>query len=185
MSSAILNHLQELQKPSGKHLIMTVVAGIHDNNLPRALVVEEVIRNAKIVMKPLNGAASLAHPQNRQSIRKVNMLDNSFLINELNTALLGGTSYPILTAVLGTAAGLASTGAGLLFAAATTGLSLSQTSRRVLARDRDEIWHVEEIGKVGNVATYVSSFILVDPYRKQIPKKGWLIHEERDEVLLS
>ncbi len=68
--SAILNHLQELRKPSGKYLGQVLIQGrIQDHNLPRALVVEEVIRNSKIVMKPLNGAASLAHPQNRQSIR--------------------------------------------------------------------------------------------------------------------
>jgi len=68
---------------------------------------------------------------------------------------------------------------------ASTGLSLTQTSQRVLARSGDEIWHVEEIGKVGMIATYVSSYILVDPYRWQAPNKGWLIHESRDELLLS
>jgi len=188
MSSVILNQLQELRKPSGKYLDKVVVTYIQDHKRPLALVNREMMHNAKWAVRPRNGIAALAHRKNRQSIRKVKtlpLIGNSLVVTELNTALLGGTSYPVLSAVLGTAAGLASLGAGLLFAAVTTGLSLTQTSQRVLARAGDEIWHVEEIGKVGGIVTYVSSYILVDPYRYQTPHKGWLIHESRDEVLLN
>jgi hypothetical protein len=55
----------------------------------------------------------------------------------------------------------------------------------VLARPGDEIWHIESIGKVANEAVYVSSYLLTDPYRRQYPTKGWLIHEEREQVILS
>jgi len=102
-----------------------------------------------------------------------------------NTALLGGDSYPVLTAVLGTAAGVASAGAGLLFTVATTALSVSQTSRRVLARAGDELWQVEEIGKNGSSVIHVAAYFLVDPFRGQGVNsriKGWLIHEERKNL---
>ncbi len=107
------------------------------------------------------------------------------LQNKLNNELLGGESYPVLTATLDIATGVVSGGAGLLFTLATTGLTLANTTSRVLARTGDEIWHIEEIGKVGNKATYVSAFFIVDPFRKQTPGKGWLLHEEREEIILS
>ncbi|HED17841.1 MAG TPA: hypothetical protein ENI64_13635 [Gammaproteobacteria bacterium] len=188
MSSAILNKLQELQEPSGKHLDQVAITYIHDNSLPYALVKQVQVANAKWAVVPRNGAASLSQLNNIQSVRKVSTIPagiDSATTNRLNMALLGGTSYPVLTAVLGVAAGLGSMGAGLLFSALTTGISLTKTSRRVLARAGDEIWHVEEIGKYKKLATYVSSFILVDPYRKQAPGKGWLLHESRDELILS
>ncbi len=107
----------------------------------------------------------------------------------LNTALLGGENYPVLTAILGTAAGMVSVGGGLLFAAFTTSISATQKQRRVLARGGDEIWQVEEIGKIkdgsGYKAMHINSYFLVDPYRRQAPSKGWLIHDERIEVLLN
>ena len=105
----------------------------------------------------------------------------------LNDALLGSSDYPVLNAVLGTAIGFGTGGASLLFTVATTALSMSQSSSRVLARDGDEIWRVEEIGKVTKGAqvqpTYVLAYFLIDPYRRQSPNhKGWLLHEARFDL---
>lgn len=135
--------------------------------------------------------------KNTQSLRKIRTLDpgqeGNFTFS-LNTALLGGQSYPILDAVLGTAVGVASGLAGLLFSIATTSINLQKTSQRVLARSGDEIWHVEEIGKVSSdgsyKAIYVSSYFIVDPFRghslhTHSNGKGWLIHEEREELTLD
>ncbi len=134
---------------------------------------------------------------NRQYTGKILILPGNMetnLLTNLNTSLLGGESYPVLTATLGTAAGIASFGAGLIFTVAATGLSLSQTSQRVLARPGDEIWQIEEIGKVldggafgsgGYKAVHVLSYFLVDPYRRQAPRKGWLIHEDRNDITLE
>ena len=84
------------------------------------------------------------------------------------------------TAVLGTAVGVGTGGASLLFTFATTALSAAKTSSRVLARDGDEIWRVEEIGKVQSQPTYLLAYFLVDPYRAQSRNhKGWLLHEAR------
>ena len=187
MSTDIINQLQELQKDSGKHLSPVITGYLQDHGEPRALVETVLVANGKWGVKPKAGASSLLKAQNRQIKRKVKTLSTSYdhIINQLNTSLLGGESDPVFTAVLGNAAGVASGGAGLIFTIATTGLSLANTVQRVLARTGDEIWQVEEIGKVGNKATYVSSYFIVDPYRNQTQSKGWLIHEERQEVILS
>jgi hypothetical protein len=105
----------------------------------------------------------------------------------LNNALLGASDYPVLNAVLGTAVGFGTGGAGYLFTAATTAVSLSQVAAPVLARDGDEIWRVEEIGKVTSGGqprpTYVLAYFLFDPYRgHSVGLKGWLLHEARFDL---
>ncbi len=184
--------LPELQKPFDRQITKTVIARIQSQSMPQALVDPVRVANGNWAVKPKNGVPSLSQPSNLQSIRRVKTLgpgEEGNVTYQLNSALLGGTSYPILTAALGVAAGLASGGAGLLFTIGTTGLSLTQTSQRVLARVGDEIWHIEGIGKVKNgaayEAVYVTSFFLVDPFRRQAPTKGWLVHEERKELILS
>jgi hypothetical protein len=101
----------------------------------------------------------------------------------LNKALSGGESFPILNAVLGTIAGVASAGAGLLFTIGTTAVDVGKTNQNVQARVGDELWQVEVIGKTKNGGSWdvvhVGSYFLVDPFRGQTVTKGWLIHEER------
>ncbi len=111
------------------------------------------------------------------------------MTNQLNDALLGGADYPILSAVMGAAVGLGTRGAGFLFTVATTSLSVAKTTRRVLARDGDEVWRVEEIGKLtkgGEArAMYVIAYLLVDPHRSHsMSSKGWLLHEVRYDLIL-
>lgn len=95
--------------------------------------------------------------------------------------LAGGKSYPVLNAVLGTVAG-AQLVAGMLFTIGTTALELSKTHHGVPARQGDELWQVEEIGKVVKGAAWdvvhVGSYFLIDPFRTQTVTNGWLIHEE-------
>lgn len=68
----------------------------------------------------------------------------------------------------------------MIFTVATTALSAAHTSPRVLARDGDEIWRVEEIGQTNGQPTYLLAYFLVDPYRGQSAShKGWLLHEAR------
>lgn len=187
MSSNIINQLQELQKQSNRQLNPVIMSSIQDHAKPRTLVEPVLIANGRFSVKPVKGTSSLITPNNRQSKRKVcTFLPGSeHVTNKLNKELLGGESYPILTTTLGIATGLVSGGAGLLFTLAATGMTLANTASRVLARPGDEIWHIEEIGKVGNKGVYVSAFFIVDPYRKQAPSKGWLIHEEREDLILS
>lgn len=193
----IIYNLSELQEQSNKRLNWSTIAGIKNREKPRALVVQEFVHSTKWATKPIKGAESLLDPKNTQSLRKIRTMDPGQEGNStfsLNTALLGGQSYPILDAVIGTTVGVASGFAGLLFSAATTALNLQKTSQRVLARSGDEIWHVEEIGKVRNggsyKAVYVSSYFIVDPFRghslhTHSNGKGWLIHEEREALTLD
>jgi len=193
MSANILTKLEKLKADSKKrlpeHIRQSLFAKL---NPPLQLAKIKLVANAHWAVTAKDGAASLVHPQNRQASRKVITMPASVETNftyTLNDALLGGQSYPILTTVLGTAAGVASFGAGLIFSASTTALSKT-TSQRILARGGDEIWLVEEIGKFVDsnskeTAIHVCSFWLCDPYRGQTSTKGWLIHEERKEVLIN
>lgn len=180
--------LQELQRESGKRLPDSVITGMTRSfTQARYQLIRSRVNpsGAGFVIEPTGGISSL--PQNTQAIRRLMTLpagsEDNFTYT-LNTALQGGTSYPILTAVLGIVTGAASAGAGLLFTVASTALSVAQTSQRVLARAGDQLWQVEEIGKIRSTAVHVGSYFLVDPYRSrgQSRIKGWLIHEERTEL---
>jgi hypothetical protein len=100
--------------------------------------------------------------------------------------------------VLGAAVGFVpgiGIGAGLLFVAGTTGVDLSRRTTDVTARLGDEIWQIEEIGKVLKssflgadhwVAMHVNAYFIVDPYRARVPDDDrWLIHEDRTELRLD
>jgi hypothetical protein len=184
----VISSLKGLRKDSGKRIPDNFITEFTKSNAQaRNQLIQRRSDSSDLgtVLVPTKGIASL--PRNTQKIRKIKTLDVSIEDNQtyqLNTALLGGTSYPILTAVLGTIVGVASGGAGLLFTIASTAISMSQTSHRVLARGGDEIWQVEEIGKTGSKAVHVGSYFLVDPYRSrsQSRTKGWLIHEERNKL---
>jgi hypothetical protein len=155
-------------------------------------------RGAGFVAVPTEGAQSLMQPQSRQSIRRLMTVQREVRGNftsTLNDDLLGGESYPILNFALGTAAGVVSGGAGLLFAVATLALDLSRTVQRVLARGGDELWQVEEIGRAeasglfasGQVAVHIGAYFLYDPFRHGgsfESGRGWLIHEARTELTL-
>lgn len=187
MPSSDISQLQELQKQSRKRLSSVAVAAIQSNSKPRTLVKSTLVANGLFSLSPIKGAKSLQNLNNKTARRKVKTFSpgSEHIMSILNKELLGGDSYPILTAALGIATGAVSAGAGLFFTVATTGITLAKTANKALARQGDEIWHIEEIGKSGNKAIYISSYILVDPYRKQSIEKGWLIHEEREELTLT
>lgn len=67
-------------------------------------------------------------------------------------------------------------------------MSVAKTTPRVLARDGDEIWRVEEIGMMKQGAStqpkFVLAYFLVDPNRRQSVSKGWLVHETRYDLIL-
>jgi len=197
MKGNILNQLQELKPYSNKRIISSSVDGfsgyMQASGLnPMQLVKDERIANANWIKVPRYGGDSILEIKNRQSLRKIMTLsagvDTNFTYR-LNTALLGGESYPVLNWFLGAAAGMASGGAGFIFSVTTTAIDMGKTSHRVLARSGDEIWQVEEIGKVTSGADvkvmHVNSYFLADPYRGHAQGKGWLIHEERSELTLS
>jgi len=199
----ILSQVQLLRQDSGKRISSSVIDGMTRSvttGTRTQLIRSRLNPNgAGFIRVPTNGPSSLLNGgRERQAIRKLMTLPTGVegnFTHTLNTALLGGTSYPVLTAVLGTAAGVVSGGAGLLFTVATTAIDVSRTTQRVLARAGDELWQVEEIGKYrdsgwfsegGMALMHISSFFLVDPHRagSQVRSKGWLIHEERNMVTI-
>ncbi|HEY9052682.1 MAG TPA: hypothetical protein VIQ03_14115 [Gammaproteobacteria bacterium] len=187
MSISVLSKLPELKPDINKRINAAVLSYIRDHAKPRVLVDSTLVANGKFITKPRHGSTSLSNPTNLQSIRKVHTLTigKEHIINKLNIELSGGESYPILTTILGALGGAVTGGGSLLFSLATTGISIANPVQKVLARPGDEIWHVEQIGKANNKAVYVSAFFIVDPFRKQSTNKGWLIHEEREDITLE
>jgi hypothetical protein len=184
---ADIGQLQELQKESGKRLPVALILGF-THFARSALSIEMTVSNGRTAAKR---SSAVGVPRALRAETKLKVLGaepGDYLATQLNDALLGGADYPILGAVAGTAVGFGTGGAGFIFTAATTALSVAKTTRRVLARDGDQIWRVEEIGKVtsgGRVQpTYVLAYFLVDPLRGHSPHhKGWLVHEDRYDLL--
>jgi hypothetical protein len=104
----------------------------------------------------------------------------------LNDDLLNLNDYPLLKLVLGKVVSkIPGVGffAGLTFSIVCYGIDKTKTVHRAVAREGDQIWRVEEIGKVGKNIIHVMGLFLVDPYRHQSPPThGWLIHEERTKL---
>ncbi len=181
----LIGQLQPLQPNSGKQVSSSVIAGM-TQSLTRAryqiMMATSNPRGAGFIYVPTNGASALPREVSaRRKLMTVAIERPGNFTSMLNDQLLGGETYPILTFVLGTAAGVVSGGAGLLFSVATTALSLTQTAQRVLARSGDELWQVEEIGRVGNNVVHVGAYFLYDPNRNAAFSggNGWLFHEER------
>ena len=194
--STLTLRLPELQGDSGQRLPTSLIYGFSSAPGGSVQLINIQRRGGDYVGVPKRGAATIM--QNLQSRVKVFTLDagRGGFMSMLNHALKGGNSYPVLEAVLGTVAGVASAGAGLIFAATTLGINLQRRSSDVLARLGDEIWHVEEIGHVveggmfsgdARVPVHISSYLLVDPYRSRgdAAQKGWLLHESRTRVALD
>lgn len=180
--------LQQLQADSGQTITSSVVTGL-TRSLSRN-------RHQLMRLRDISGWGATYEPTHnltsgsgaisaRRRLMTLSRGSEGNITHSLNTALLGGTSYPILEAALGTAVGVASGGAGLLFTAATLGISLSRRTSRVLAREGDEVWWVEEIGLDGRDTVHVGALIIYDPFRNAggfTAARGWLIHEERHEL---
>ena len=190
-----VDQLEELKPDSGKR-VLGDLRGIRmylqgQGRDPVLLVKPKQAANLQWEYHLKNGTDSLARQEGRHARQKVIALppvEEDNFTHRLNTALLGGSNYPVLSAassiVVGTASGLA----GLFFTIGTTALSVASFSQRILARGGDEVWQVEEIGKSYSngkaVATHVLSYFLVDPFRTQSTRKAWLIHEERRPITL-
>lgn len=131
--------------------------------------------------------------QHTYRIEKVMTIDNpdQGFPAKLNKELLGGESYPVWSAIIGTVSGLADgvgALAGVLYSLGSTTFDYNRRTTNVLARNCDEIWHLEQIGKMKNthffssdewVAVHIDSYILYDPFRGKSPQKGWLLGESR------
>ncbi|MCW8127385.1 hypothetical protein [Microbulbifer halophilus] len=191
-----INQLEELRPDSGKR-ILGDLRGIRlylqsQGRDPVLLIKPKQVANMHWEYHLTHDPRSIAQKEGRHARQKVitlpQVVEDNFT-HRLNTALLGGSNYPVLSAASSIVVGTASSIAGLFFTIGTTALSIGNFSQRILARGGDEIWQVEEIGKSNNngktVATHVLSYFLVDPFRTQNTRKAWLIHEQRQSITLT
>ena len=193
MSDKIIQSLSELRPHSNVTIPDSVVCGINNCFSGPSFQLIKLVPNPNpngmgLATVLTNGIESLPQQGKLSRLRQrlpVGVETN--LTHALNDALLGGEQYPVTTMIGGFVAGYVSMGAGLLFALTSTALSASQKAKRILARENDEVWQVEEIGKVksSNILSgskwdvvHVGSYWLSDPYRS----KQWLIHETRTVV---
>lgn len=194
MNSPVLNQLHELRRETGIKVLGDMKGlrlYLQDTGRSPLLLISPKIVRGQVVYEPAISPESLVNKEGRVAQRRAMTLPNVVEDNYtfmLNNSLLGGRDYPLLTSVAGFGAGLLSGGAGLIFSAAATGVSLGKTSHRILARGGDELWQMEEIGKSRKGGSYVPmhvlSYFLVDPFRGTNHRKVWLIHEERKELIL-
>lgn len=186
----LIQQLVPLQKQSNMRLPDSIITGL-TKSLTQARY--QLIRSkvnptgAGFVTVPTNGTASLlSNVQFRRLLWTAR--ENDGFLQMLNKELQGGEGYPILSAVVGEGVGfipVVGTAVSLLFSAVSAGVDLAKTSHTVIARAGDQVWQIEEIGRVGTKVVHVGSYWVVDPFRKQSPEKGWLIHEQRTELTLQ
>jgi hypothetical protein len=92
----------------------------------------------------------------------------------------------MLTGILSIVTGVVSGGAGIAFTVITTAVSAARQPQNVLAREGDEIWQAEMVGKEGQDFKHVMYYWLVDPYRRQAQRTvpaAWIIHEDRKDLV--
>jgi hypothetical protein len=193
MSDAIMKVLPQLRPHSNVTIPDSVICGINHCFSGPSFQLVKLARNpngpglATVLTNDIKLLPQHAKATRLRQRLPVGIENN--ITHSINDALLGGEQYPITTMIGGIVAGAVSAGAGFLFALSATALSVSRKSRRILARENDEIWQVEEIGRVKSTnmlserewdLVHIGSYFLVDPYRS----KAWLIHETRSEILI-
>lgn len=193
MKIDVFNHLDEIKPDSSKSLQLSVVeglmAGSGSSEKPYIeLVKAKVAANNNYRWELSHGIDSIISKSGQFRRRKIKTFAEDGFIGRLNLALKGGARYPILSTVTGVLFGKVNPAMGLLFSAASTTHGMSKTSHDVIARPGDELWKVEEIGKVrsrgGYKMVHIYSLFIVDPFRdlSSFNNIGWLIHEDRKDV---
>ncbi len=192
-NSQIIDALKELKPPSNKSLPNYIISGMTQSLWQaryQLITAQANPEGAGFISVPTKGTASLLEKENTRAARWLMTIDGADGFTAmLNKELAGGERYPVLNAVLSIATGAISFGAGSLFTIGTTAIDLSKTHQGVQARVGDELWQLEEIGKVktafgGWKVVHVAAYFLVDPFRARTPTKGWLIHEERHQLTI-
>ncbi|MEO0332535.1 MAG: hypothetical protein AAF223_12770 [Bacteroidota bacterium] len=193
-----VSQLPRLRRHSGQRVASSLIHGFAAHSGGQTRLISPQFRSGQgIIQVPRNGASSVL--QGLRSVQKVMTFgsSNRGFMTRLNQSLKGGESYPALVFTLGLVfvpLGTVGTVGGIIFGASTAAFDGARRSTNVLAREGDEIWHVEEIGRAYEdnwiaddrwVATHISSYFLVDPFRRQRPEKGWLLHEMRRTIEMN
>jgi len=193
-----VSQLPRLRRHSGKRLPTSTIYGFSaTTGGQNRLISPQFSSGQGIIQVTRNGVSNIL--RGLRSVQKVLTFtsSNRGFMNSLNQDLQGGESYPWLMLGLSLVfipfGGIGTVG-GIIFGASTTAIDTSRRNTSVMARLGDEIWHVEEIGRTFEdnyiqddrwVATHISSFFLVDPFRRRNTEKGWLLHEGCRNIEMS
>ncbi|MGB3589502.1 MAG: hypothetical protein WBA23_23350 [Tunicatimonas sp.] len=193
-----VSQLPRLRRHSGQRVSNSIIHGFAAYSGGQTRLIRPQFRSGQgIVQVPRNGVSNVL--QGLRSVQRVMTFGSSHrgFMARLNQSLKGGESYPALIFALGLAfvpLGTVGTVGGVIFGASTAAFDSARRSTSVLAREGDEIWHVEEVGRTFEdnyiqddrwIATHISSFFLVDPFRRQNTEKGWLLHEGRRTIEMT
>lgn len=183
MSSELIAGLPTLRDDSGVTISSSIIHGVTARGGARLIISARGPSGGRYVYY-VNPTLTLQY-----SSKLLTLTSNQRgYMNALNESLSGGsTAHPVLLFALGAAVGAVSGGAGLIFSTAVMGIDMSRRDSNVLAREGDEIWLYEAIGKVRSgrnwKAVHISSYFLYDPFRaNRNSVKGWLLHESRTDV---
>jgi hypothetical protein len=182
----LLRLLPKLPKPTGKKLSDSVIHGLRTGFRNKFFLIDlrfggpwdqSFVPDPKVDLRRKNAARRLAYTLSAGSIG---------FWRSLNKSLMGGEDYPVLTGVLGILTGALSAGAGVLFSLTTMAISAGKSPQGVLAREGDQVWHLERIGTDSGDIKHVEYFLLVDPFRKKsgTVESAWIIHEGRLDLTL-
>lgn len=177
----LMRCLQPLPAHTGKRVSTSVIYGF----VGRGYMLGRLARvSGDYVIRPGTVNLCTQYVRGRRLFRLQQR--HSGFIRSLNTSLSGGRDYPMLTGILGIATGVVSAGAGIAFSVICTAVSASRQPQNVLAREGDEIWQAEMVGKENNALKHVMYYWLVDPYRQQAQRTvpaAWIIHEDRKDLV--
>ena len=182
MSHAKVLNLPMLGKDSGVRATRSLISGVTSRRGRWKLITPGDPSKHGRGSHVITADAKIANGKKYSRLLKT--FSNGIDINWVNKDLKAQSGFPVMEAALGLVPG-AGTAYGLLSTA------LKETSGEkhasVLARVKDQVVEIEQIGNFGNKTVHVARFYIVDPYRKtnRGPGMAWLFHEERHDIVGS
>jgi hypothetical protein len=130
--------------------------------------------------------ATGARTKSEQKVRTLREDKDADMIRVLNRQLAGEKDFPVVSKLLGAAIGKLGIDFASMLYSTVSGQLNSQKSSHIFARDGDEIWRAEAVGRmqVGNTMkpVYVLTLLLVDPFRSNPTRAAWILHEQRYDL---
>jgi hypothetical protein len=131
-------------------------------------------------------AATGSRTKSEQKLRTLREDKDGDMIRVLNRQLAGEKDFPVVSKILGAAIGKLGIDFASLLYSTVSGQLNSKKSAHVFARDGDEIWRAEAVGRVqvgsSMKPVYVVTLLLVDPFRSTPTRAAWILHEQRFDL---
>lgn len=121
-----------------------------------------------------------------QKLRTLREDKDADMIRMLNRQLAGEKDFPVVSKILGAAIGKMGIDFASMLYSTVSGQLNSRKSSHIFARDGDEIWRAEAVGRaqIGSSMkpVYVVTLLLVDPFRSNPTRAAWILHEQRYDL---